>query len=498
MKGAGAHQRVLIGAAILCVAAGAIAGGALPQGATSPVVWTLDNLSQIGGHSVTVVGTPRVVDTPKGPALEFNGRSDGLFIEANPLRGLERFTIDVLFEPAPDGPEEQRFLHVEENGSGNRALIELRRSSDARWTLDTFLRHGAASLTLLDRARSHPPSRWHTVSLAFDGTTMTHHVDRVPEARGAVAFRPLGEGRTSIGVRQNRVSWFKGRIREIRFTPAVVIPLWPEGVPGGRPGAPDERLEEGRVYNVHHPTLTYVAPARGRSTGTAVIVCPGGSYARLAMANEADGAALTLSALGVSSFILKYRLAEYGYPAPLQDVLRAIRFVRTHAADFGIRPDRIGVFGASAGGHLAAMSATLYDDPEGRTGAVLDATPARPDFAALLYPVVSMDGPAAHAASRQNLLGKRASPALARQLSLENRVTKDTPPMFLVHTAEDRSVPLENSIALFQALRAAGVPSELHVYDKGPHGFGFTRDLGPTSEWPRRLEEWMRAHGWLP
>jgi acetyl esterase/lipase len=326
---------------------------------------------------------------------------------------------------------------------------------------------------------------------------MSHYVDGRREASGPVAFKALGPGRTSIGVRQNRVSWFKGRIREVRFTPGVVFQLWPEGVPGGKPNAGEERLEDGRIYHVHNPTLTYVPPVDGTPNGTAMIVCPGGGYARLAISNEADGAARVLGRMGISTFILKYRLAEYGYPAPLQDVLRAVRLVRSRAAEFGIRPDRIGVFGASAGGHVAGMAATLFDHPDGRTGAPLDAMSARPDFIALLYPVISMTKASAHSGSRKNLVGERPPVALVEQLSLETRVTKEAPPAFLVHTTEDRSVPHENSVLFFQALRSAGVPAEMHLYEHGSHGFGFSPDLGPTSEWPRRLEEWMRANGWL-
>jgi hypothetical protein len=187
-------------------------------------VWTLDNLSATGGHPVAVIGTPRVVDSAKGRAVEFNGTSDGLLIDANPLEGLERFTVAVVFEPAAGGAEEQRFLHFEETGTGNRALVELRTLPARSWTLDTFLRHNDASLTLIDRARAHPMGRWHVATLTFDGTSMTHYVDGVREAGGQVAFRPLGPGRTSIGVRRNLVSWFKGRIREVRITPAVVVP----------------------------------------------------------------------------------------------------------------------------------------------------------------------------------------------------------------------------------------------------------------------------------
>ncbi|HSL23668.1 MAG TPA: family 43 glycosylhydrolase [Vicinamibacterales bacterium] len=491
-----ARAPILIASLAVVVAAGARTGS--DTSLASPIVWTIDSLSTIGGHAVTVVGAPRVVDTPVGRAVEFNGSSDGLLLDVNPLQGLGRFTIEVLFEPFPDGPEEQRFLHFEETGSASRALIELRRLPDGAWTLDTFLRHGAASLTLIDRSRTHPAGGWHVASLTFDGRAMTHAVDGNTEARGEVAFKPLGAGRTSIGMRQNRVSWFKGRIRQVRITPEAVIPLWPEGVPGARESGDDERVEDGRVYNVRRPSMIYVPPAAGAAaSGTAVVICPGGSYARLALANEAEPVARMLSGLGVSTFILKYRLSEYGFPAPLQDALRAIRLLRSRAGEFGLRPDRIGVFGASAGGHVAAMAATLYDAPEGRTGSPLDATSARPDFVALLYPVVTMKEPFAHSGSRANLLGDRPSAALAERLSVETRVTSATPPAFLVHTQEDASVPVENSILLVQALRKAGVPVELHVYEKGPHGFGMTAGLGSASEWPRRFEEWLRSRGWL-
>jgi acetyl esterase/lipase len=276
-----------------------------------------------------------------------------------------------------------------------------------------------------------------------------------------------------------------------------VIPLWLEGVPGAKPGGGDERVVDGRISNVHVPTLTYYAPSGEATADTAVIVCPGGGYVRLAMANEAAGVTDRLRPHGVSVFVLKYRLAEYGYPAPLQDVLRAVRVVRSRAREFGVRPDRIGVFGASAGGHLAAAAATLFDAPDGRTGAALDDASARPDFVALLYPVITMRDPFAHAGSRLGLLGEHPSDALLDRLSLETQVTKDTPPVFLVHTAEDQSVPMENTVLFLQALRRAGVPVEAHLYERGPHGFGVRGDLGTTSGWVDRWIEWMTAHGWL-
>jgi len=153
--------------------------------------------------------------------------------------------------------------------------------------------------------------------------------------------------------------------------------------------------------------------------------------------------------------------------------------------------------GFSAGGHVAATAATLFDAPAGRTGSPLDRTSGRPDFAALIYPVITMKSPFAHTGSHDNLLGRNPSAALVNELSAELHVTKNTPPVFLVHTEEDMTVPVENSIAFYQALRSAAVPAELHLYARGPHGFALANDLGPASQWPKRLEEWMRSHGWL-
>lgn len=198
-----------------------------PEALASPretVTWTVDNLTSIGGHAVTVIGAPQVVERDGYRAVAFNGTSDGLLLDVNPLEGLERFTLEAIIAPDDDGPPEQRFTHIEEAGSGNRAMLETRLLPDRTWSLDTFLKHGEASLTLLDRARTHPAAGWHAVALTFDGATMTHYVNGVSELTGPVAFKPLGAGRMSLGVRQNRVSWFKGRIRVLRITPDVLTP----------------------------------------------------------------------------------------------------------------------------------------------------------------------------------------------------------------------------------------------------------------------------------
>jgi acetyl esterase/lipase len=275
-----------------------------------------------------------------------------------------------------------------------------------------------------------------------------------------------------------------------------VIDIWPEGVPGLRADASAEKMRDELVSNVHRPTLTcYAAPAEG-ATGAAVIICPGGGYGILAWEKEGVEPAKWFNSLGMTAFVLKYRLAEYGQPAPLRDILRAVRLVRSRAAEYGIKPDRIGVMGFSAGGHVAACAGTLFDSPDGRTGAALDAVSARPDFLLLIYPVISMKDPYTHAGSRRNLLGPAPTQELIERYSTELHVTKHTPPAFLLTTFEDGTVPAENSLGFFEAMHRAGVPAELHVFEKGPHGYGLRPGFGPVSGWPRLCEQWLRLHGW--
>lgn len=279
--------------------------------------------------------------------------------------------------------------------------------------------------------------------------------------------------------------------------PPLVIPLWPEGVPGAKDIGPERAREGERYSNVSEPTLMVCPPAVDRPNGTAVIIAPGGGYSFMSYAREGVQYANWLSTLGVTSFILKYRAAEFGHPAPLQDVLRAVRLVRSRAAEFKINPARIGVMGSSAGGHLAASAGTLFDHPAGRTGAPLDATSARPDFLILMYPVITMDDPAAHAGSRQNLLGSNPSPDLLKLLSVEKQVSPSTPPTLLIHTQEDQAVPVENSILFYQALTRAKVPAEMYLFEHGSHGMGFKDGFGTASDWPARAAEWLRNRGLL-
>ncbi len=282
----------------------------------------------------------------------------------------------------------------------------------------------------------------------------------------------------------------------VALSAPTVIPLWPEGVPGARDIGP-EKIDDGYNSNVSKPALTMVAPSVDHSNGTAIIVIPGGGYVRMATAREGDQYANWLSTLGVTSFVLRYRMQEFGHPAPMQDVLRAVRLLRSRATEFGIRPDRIGVIGSSAGGHLAATAGTLFDSPQGRTGAALDSVSARPDFLMLMYPVITMEGPYAHAGSRTALLGPSPSPQLVQLMSLEQQVTSATPPTLLIHTQADQAVPVENSLLFYQALTKAHVPAEMYLLEHGGHGMGMREGQGTSSLWPHRAEEWLRDRGLL-
>ena len=263
--------------------------------------------------------------------------------------------------------------------------------------------------------------------------------------------------------------------------------LWPDGAPGAVGSEAADR-----------PKITvYRAPAEA-ANGTAVVVCPGGGYGRLAADHEGKQVAEWLNSLGVSAFVLQYRLGpRYHHPAPLQDAQRAIRMVRARAAAWGVDPARVGILGFSAGGHLASTAATHFDDGRADAGDPIERQGSRPDFAVLAYPVVSLAGAAAHTGSRRNLLGEPADPTLVELLSNERQVTARTPPTFLFHTADDAAVPVANSLLFFDALRAKGVPGELHVFAHGKHGVGLAPSDPALSQWPRLCALWLEGLGLL-
>lgn len=263
--------------------------------------------------------------------------------------------------------------------------------------------------------------------------------------------------------------------------------LWPDGAPGA----------EGTRVADRPALFLYPAPA-DRATGAGVVVCPGGGYAMLATGHEGRAVAEWLNDLGVSAFVLRYRHGpRYRHPWPLRDAQRAVRVVRAHAEAWRVDPARLGVLGFSAGGHLASTVGTHPEPGHPAAADTLARFSTRPSFLTLVYPVISLVEPYAHDGSRRMLLGPTPDSALGRRLSSETQVTPDTPPTFLVHTGQDETVPAENSVAFYQALRAAGVPAEMHLYEEGTHGFGLAPSDPVLSSWTERWADWARERGLL-
>ncbi len=266
--------------------------------------------------------------------------------------------------------------------------------------------------------------------------------------------------------------------------------LWSNGAPGAKGNHEGDK-----------PRLTVYLPAKGKSTGAAVVICPGGGYGRLAVDHEGHQIAEWLNSLGVAGFILKYRHrnsgAGYGHPAPLQDAQRAIRMVRSRAKQWDIDPGRIGILGFSAGGHLASSAGTHFQNRYGDAKDTIDCRSCRPDFMILIYPVISFTEWYTHKGSRKNLLGENPDAELVENLSNEKHVTPETPPTFLVHANDDKAVPPENSVYFYLALRKAEVPAEMHIYERGGHGFGLGTKQGAVSSWMVRCADWMHGRGLL-
>jgi acetyl esterase/lipase len=264
----------------------------------------------------------------------------------------------------------------------------------------------------------------------------------------------------------------------------VPAPLWPGAAPLAQGTAADDI-----------PTLTAYLPS-ANPTRTAVIIAPGGGYQHLSMEKEGSDVAKWLNAHGVAGFVLKYRLGpKYHHPAELADAQRAIRTVRAKAAEWGIAPDRIGMWGFSAGGHLTASAGTLFDKGPAADADAIDKESARPDFLVLAYPVITMEEPYVHKGSLKYLLGDTPDPKLVRFLSTETQVTKDTPPTFLYSTSDDGTVPIMNSVMFYSALVAAKVPAEIHIFAHGPHGTGLAPGFPDLKVWPDLLATWMRSRG---
>jgi acetyl esterase/lipase len=265
--------------------------------------------------------------------------------------------------------------------------------------------------------------------------------------------------------------------------------LWPEGAPGALGEEEKDR-----------PGVTVTRPPEEAGTDVAVVVCPGGGYGGLALGHEGVDIAQWWKRLGVTSIVLEYRHRGkgYGHPTPLQDVQRAIRWTRHRAEDWGIAPEKIGVMGFSAGGHLASSVGTHFDSGDPRAEDPIDRESCRPDFLILCYPVIAFGEPYTHTGSQRNLLGADPPESLVLEMSSEKQVREDTPPTFLFHTDQDEVVPPENSVAFYMALRRANVPAELHIFREGRHGIGLARDIPGNRRWPDLCRAWLVQMEFLP
>jgi acetyl esterase/lipase len=285
---------------------------------------------------------------------------------------------------------------------------------------------------------------------------------------------------------------------------STVIKLWPKGAPGSiasvgyvetivRPWGRD------CFAQITDPEMLIYLPAKEKTTGTAILVCPGGAYKYVSIINEGYEIASWLNEQGIAAFLLKYRLPADEIMTdksigPLQDAQEAMRIIRRNAAQWGIDPAKVGVMGFSAGGHLASTLCTDFNEKvcEGS-----DSTSARPSFSVLVYPVISMNEGVTHQGSRENLLGLQPDDALVEKFSNDSQVTKETPPAFLVHSSDDGAVPVQNSVSYYLSLKESDIAAELHIYQKGGHGYGLGKEKGTASQWPEACIRWLRENGWL-
>ena len=282
----------------------------------------------------------------------------------------------------------------------------------------------------------------------------------------------------------------------------TIMPLWPQGkIPNYvQSDEKEEHVSEDivRISKVQEPTIEVYLPSKKNATGKAMLIFPGGGYGILAYDWEGTDIAKFLNGKGIAGIVVKYRLPSdqsqtEKWNVPLIDAQRALRLVRSKAKDFNIQTDKIGIIGFSAGGHLASTLGTHYDEKVYDPLDDIDTQSARPDFMALIYPVITFTQTTKHSGSEKNLLGNNPDPALEKHFSNELQVSTKTPPTFLVHAADDPGVPVENSLLFFQALKDKGVSATMHIYPKGGHGFSLARKDHHLRGWTERLFEWTES-----
>ncbi len=273
-----------------------------------------------------------------------------------------------------------------------------------------------------------------------------------------------------------------------------IMKLWPKGAPGNNEcPQPEETFNGKMVRFVSDPTLTIYLPDKSNNTGAAIVICPGGGYALEAMDHEGYAYAEFLQSKGIAGIVLKYRLPYGHHEIPLMDAQYALRTVRYNAAAWGIDPNKIGISGFSAGGHLASTAATHFDRGKPGSNDPIEKVSCRPDFSVLVYPVITFNEQWGHMGSRENLIGKNHDLKLINYYSNELQVTTETPPTFLILADDDQAVPPRNSIEFYRALKEKGVAAELHIFREGGHGFGMTKKNKPHDQWPLLLIDWMKA-----
>ena len=282
----------------------------------------------------------------------------------------------------------------------------------------------------------------------------------------------------------------------------TILPLYKDSVPNNKPVKDAEEITDNNgillIGKITKPTLTVFLPPKEKANGTAVVICPGGGYSVVAFDYEGTEVAKKFNDMGVAAFVLKYRIPNPETMVdpsigPLQDAQRAIKMVRESAKLYNINPDKIGIMGFSAGGHLASTEGTHFNKP---VIANTSNTSLRPNFMILIYPVISFTDSIAHMGSRNQLIGKNPSPEKVKEYSNELQITSNTPPTFLVHASDDGGVKVQNSITFYLALVKNNVPAEMHIYETGGHGFGM-KQKNKNEFWMERCKNWMQNNGWV-